>query len=83
MNAPHTDTPLLEFYGELSRHDWHYEMSDDLSVWRNGCASESRLREKARRSPVYQRMFDEFYLHMFSGQAWGTKKRPKPEKPEG
>ena len=30
---------LVEFYELLDRHDWTYQYSDDVSVWRRGDGS--------------------------------------------
>lgn len=71
---------LSKFYEELLHHDWYYEMSDDGSVYRKGQEQHNILLEVAKsKGGEYQRMFDDFQKHFFTGQPWGTKKAPRPE----
>lgn len=72
---------LQEYYEELGKHDWFYQYSDDHSVWRHGESARARLASIANQSPEHRALWDGFNKHMFSGDAWGTEKAPKPGKP--
>lgn len=67
------------YFALLLKHDWHYDMSDDHEKWKAGSASLRVLTELAATHEIYGQMFDDFREHYFSGQPWGTDKKPMPE----
>lgn len=62
---------VLEFYDELAKHDWHYEMTDDPSVWRKGSVNHKRLLGIAKKSQQHRDMYNAWNRHIFA-------KGPKP-----
>lgn len=69
---------LKEFYQELEKHDWYYDMSDDHGVWERGTANKRRLEGIAEESEEHRKLYEGFSQHYFSGEPWGTEKKPKP-----
>lgn len=43
-------TPLDHFKEKLDKHDWYYEFSDDITVYRAGKANEAALEKEAKES---------------------------------
>lgn len=72
---------LQEFYDQLNRHDWYFDFSDDICVCRKGREETARLTGIANQSPEHKALMDAFRDHYFSGESWGTEKKPKPERP--
>jgi hypothetical protein len=72
---------LFEFYQELKKHDWYYEMSDDSITWRRGKENANRLYKMTRMSPEHKSLFEQYYEYMFSGEPWGTERAPEPKEP--
>jgi hypothetical protein len=72
---------LAEFYDVLERHDWYYAMSDDHAVWTAGTLVANALAEEAKESREKAQLLIDWTRHMFSGEPWGTEKKPKPERP--
>ncbi len=51
-------TPLDLFKEKLDKHDWYYEFSDDITVYRSGKANEAALmKEAAEAGPEFQAAF--------------------------
>lgn len=73
---------LNEFYDELEKFDWFYEMSDDHNVWRRGQKEYNKLNNIACKSPEHGKLFSQYKKHVFSGESWMTSKQPKPDRPE-
>jgi len=48
---------IKEYKDLLDHHDWYYEYSDDHSVWKAGCANESRLIQIAEGKPKWMELF--------------------------
>lgn len=74
-------TDLQSYYDELANHDWFYEYSDDHSVWRKGSSAQTQLRAKSNKAPEHLSLYNAWSSYMFSGDAFGTEKQPKPERP--
>lgn len=72
---------LAEFWDELNRFDWYYAMSDDHGVWMAGEANRERLRIASLQSEEHKELMAAFAKHYYSGEPWGTKQSPKPERP--
>lgn len=72
---------LTELYRELQRHDWFHEMSDDHRVWSAGQQDKQRLIRESMKVEGGQKLMADFSKHVFSGEAFGTPKAPKPEPP--
>lgn len=80
---------LSDYYDELDKLDWTYEMSDDQSVWRKGSAAMGVAQAHAKQSEEHQKLFDAFKAHKWSN--WKRKpdgspdyterEIPKPERP--
>jgi hypothetical protein len=50
----------LEKYREmLLKHDWYYDFSDDIRVWRAGKKHEELLKHIAKQSPEHKKLWDE------------------------
>lgn len=75
-------TSLTDFYDILSRHDWHFAMSDDGRVYRRGQESLDRIRKIIAESPHHKALYDAWHEYVFSGKPWNTEKAPKPMRPE-
>jgi hypothetical protein len=73
---------LTELYKELERHDWFHAMSDSAEVHMRGDANWNRLKSEADRIPGGLDLMTNYAKHVFSGEAFGTPKAPKPAKPE-
>lgn len=73
-------TPLSKFYAALEAHDWFYAMSDDHRVWSEGNAAERHLEYTAAMlGSDAQRLMRDYSAHVFSGEAFGKPKAPKPK----
>jgi hypothetical protein len=74
---------LEEFYNLLEAHDWHYEMSDNHSVYLRGRENEQKLSSLAanHKNQDFVILFRAYKQHIFSGEPWGTEQLPKPERP--
>jgi len=73
---------LAELYRELERHDWFYQMSDDPRVYHSGNDNERRLQYMAGAIPGGLDLMRSYSQHVFSGEAFGTPRHPKPAKPD-
>lgn len=71
-----------EFWDACDGFDWYFEYSDDHRVWRNGTDRRAQLVADAPAGSENRKIFDGFQQHHFSGEAFGTKKIDKPEKPK-
>ena len=65
--------PLSEYYDELMRHDWYFEMTDNHAHWQKEHAMRGRLRFDAEQSQEHMRLYK-------AVQAW--KRGYTGEKPE-
>lgn len=72
---------LAEYWDNLNRHDWYYQFSDDHGVWCAGESDAGRLAALAMLSNEHKAMHEQFTKHYYSGEAWGTPRAPKPERP--
>jgi hypothetical protein len=69
-----TMATIVEFeaYVEaLKRHDWHFEFSDDPSIYRAGVAKERELKQQADKDPVLAQAF-KAYSDLNHGQGSWT-----------
>lgn len=73
---------LGEFWDQLAGFDWFYEMSDDPGVYRRGTRAQAEVREVAAQSEEHAALYKAWREYMCSGPAWGTEKKPCPERPE-
>jgi len=73
---------LAELYRELEQHDWFYQMSDDPYVYSFGNDNERRLQYLANAIPGGTDLMRSYWKHVFSGEAFGTPKAPKPVNPD-
>ena len=57
---------LEEYQKLLDHHDWYYDFSDDLSVWRRGEASSAETIELAKTGPDdFKRAYNEAHARNF------------------
>jgi hypothetical protein len=70
---------LHELFRELERHDWFHQMSDDHSVYQAGQTDWKRIEAEAKKIDGGMELFREYSKHVFSGEAFGTPKHPKPD----
>lgn len=86
-----TQISLSDYYDELERLDWTYEMSDDHSVWRRGREAMGKAQAHAAQSEEHNKLFEAFRAHKWSN--WKRKpdgspdydagrEVPKPERPK-
>ena len=73
---------LQDFYDKCAHHDWYYSYSDDHSVWKRGQAVGKELEIIATTSPEHKEIYDAWLAYVSSGSAFGTKRLPKPTRPE-
>lgn len=72
---------LHTFWQNCRDHDWHYANSDDQRAYREGGAVASRLEVQATISREHRRIYYGWLRHHETGPAYGTERRPAPEKP--
>jgi hypothetical protein len=70
---------LHELFRELERHDWFHQMSDDHRVFVSGQEDWRRLDAAAKSIEGGKELFQAYSKHVFSGEAFGTPKHPKPD----
>ena len=58
---------LAEYHDALSRHDWHYEQSDDPGVYRAGFRKHVELELIATSSPEHKHLFESWVKHKKRG----------------
>lgn len=68
---------LAQFYDQLKRHDWYYQMSDDDSVWRRGAQNKLRLIDFAKTIKGGAELMSAFSAHYVVHGERG----PLPERP--
>ena len=71
-----------EFWDDLNKHDWFHGYSDDRRARNEGESNEKRLLFIAREDKTLLDLFDKFHAHHFSGEAFGTFKTLKPNRPK-
>lgn len=54
---------VRKYWTQCRLHDWHYEMSDDPEVYRNGKNSEDYLLSHAHIDPALADMFKQWREH--------------------
>jgi hypothetical protein len=67
-----------EFADRLQRHDWHYNMSDDQSVWQRGFRDDNEIRAIAQTTPKFARMYDDAWFLHFDPETFGTTRDKAP-----
>lgn len=50
----------------LDHHDWHYDYSEDINVWRRGRDQYKTLTAMAKQDPVYQEIFSTFSAYVYA-----------------
>ncbi len=70
-----------EFYDACEKFDWFFEYSDDFSVWRRERTNHAALLAHTLGRPDLLAIYDAWFAFMFSGDAFGKPKAPKPERP--
>lgn len=69
-----TPTPLSEFHARLSQHNWHFDDTEDHSVYRAGADERRELIEISRQTPAHTDLMNQWCAHVFEGA-------PKPVDP--
>jgi len=70
---------IAEYYELLKAHDWYYDWSDDHNAYTLGRLENKRLGNIAKeKGGGYLALWDGFMAHHFSGEPWGTEKKPLP-----
>lgn len=67
-----------EFKKRLEAHDWHYNMSDDGTVWRRGLKDDNEIRAIAQTSPELARMYDDEWFKHFCPPTFSTTREKAP-----
>lgn len=52
---------LKEYDKRLERHDWYYNQSDDIRMYRRGKAQMEELEKAAKTSPKHKKLFDAYH----------------------
>lgn len=73
---------LRAFWQNCRDHDWHYDNSDDHSVWRKGGAVSSELSVQATISFEHRRIYLDWKKHHSTGPNYGTPQHEAPEEPK-
>lgn len=68
---------LSEFHAACSKHDWYYEQGN-FNRWQKGRAAHMKLRNEAQGDSVKLALFCAWTQWAYSGELWGTPKRPMP-----
>jgi hypothetical protein len=63
INAP---TPIEEFKQLLKSHDWFFEYSDDMRVWRNGHNEKLQIQRITQLNPDLKALYDEYANWQFN-----------------
>lgn len=74
----HTATPA-EFWDRLDKLDWYYSYAEGEAYWR-GKEEYRKTKELADSDPALRRLWDQFYVYMFSNG--GPRYNEKPARPE-
>ncbi len=69
---------LEEFYALLEKHDWYYSFSDSFNVSEKGEQASAELEKIALSHPEFKKLHERYNAHMFTGEAWGNEREPKP-----
>lgn len=73
---------LGQFYKMLEAFDWFYVFSDDSKVEKEGELKFKDLGMLAfHNGPKYVKLMEQYRAYVWSGPAWKTEKKPKPEIP--
>lgn len=54
-----------DFVTLLALHDWHYDYSDDMSVWRKGSAHRALIDESKRKHPMYHQAYEAWHTYIY------------------
>lgn len=73
------ENDLHQYFNECEMFDWFYEFSDSHRVWENGEREYKRLKSRSRTSPEHAKIFSAWFEYSFSGRAFGTDKKERPE----
>lgn len=74
-------SPLQRLWHDLRYFDWFHEYSESSTVVRDGGIRLIELRKRAESLPGGIEMFHAMRNHFFTGDSFGTKKTPMPERP--
>tara|TARA_R110002124_G_scaffold128157_2_gene288523 strand:+ start:7436 stop:7972 length:537 start_codon:yes stop_codon:yes gene_type:complete len=70
---------LAAFHNSLLKTDWYTSASDDHSVYMQGEVYFTSMTELAlKNGPAFAWMREAFRAHAYSGEPWGTEKKPVP-----
>lgn len=72
---------LSEYWDELSKHDWYFEMSDSGEVYRKGSTNMDRLKFLAKGNPDRTRLLNRFIAAMYANMGFGGTDIKIPERP--
>lgn len=68
-----------EFFGRCSGHDWYYDYSDDYSVYSRGKRAAVEIVSLSKTDPLFEKIFKAWYDHVWSGPAFNSERKPRPE----
>lgn len=66
-----------EYFEAVENFDWYFQMSDDSRAYNAGCQREKELIQIGRENG-WLHIWQAWKDYMFSGEPWGTEKKPKP-----
>lgn len=65
---------LDTYVQKLNSHDWTYDYSDDMSVYRKGKASEATIEAGAKADPVLQAVYNAYTNARRGSTPWTERK---------
>lgn len=72
---------LAEYWDDLKKHDWYFNMTDDRGVWRRGDSNQRRLRAIASvQGPEFTDMYQAF-VDYHQRNMKGEATAPLPNRP--
>lgn len=65
--------PTLEefnaYVAALTHHDWYFDYSDDIRVWRAGKTAHTALEQTAKEHNEYQEAFNAWSAHVYQNMS--------------
>lgn len=54
-----------DFVSQMALHDWHYDYSDDISVWRKGNVQRTLIETTSKRHELYVRAYKAWHTYIY------------------
>ena len=72
------ESDLHQYFLDCKNFDWKYQFSDDDSKYQKGRKRHIQLSMMSGYSDMHERIFNDWYMYMFNGPAFGTPGCPMP-----